>query len=318
MKALAAPALLDLQRRMAAAVMVPLTRNGRVARKTATGLSMAAEAARIIRPNDRMNSLERLEVYSRSYWFRLLDSFTEDFPGVRAIVGEAAFNRLAVAYLSECPSRSFTLRDLGSELMEWLEANPKSLGSRRALAFDMAQLEWAHIVAFDGPEEPMLDPEHLLTPGAGLRFGLQPYITLLELQYPVDELRVAICDNDEGSPGASNTFGNTGSPRRAIKRIAKISKKRRFVAVHRVDGSVYYRRLGLEEFRLLRELRDGLSVGRAIPKAFAESGRAPAEIPALLERWFVAWAHFGWLTVFSKSSSNSRKKKTTRKGERLR
>ena len=77
--------LLETQRNMMAALMVPLGRNARVARKTANGKSMAAEAASIIKPNDRMSSIERLEVYSRGYWFRLLDSFTEDFPGLRAI-----------------------------------------------------------------------------------------------------------------------------------------------------------------------------------------------------------------------------------------
>ena len=54
---------------------------------------MAAEAAQIIKPNDRLSSLERLQIYSRSYWFRILDSFTEDFPGLRAIVGEKQFER---------------------------------------------------------------------------------------------------------------------------------------------------------------------------------------------------------------------------------
>jgi hypothetical protein len=299
--------LLETQRSMAAALMVPLERNGRVARKTADGNSMAAEAARIIKPNDRLSSLERLEIYSRSYWFRLLDSFTDDFPGLRAIVGEKAFERLACAYLRERPSRSFTLRDLGSQLIEWLDENPAFVRSHRALALDMARLEWAHIVAFDGPQDPVLDPEHLLEPGPGLRVGVQPYITLLELQYPVDELRVAIRSNEEGSATASNTFNNgaTHRKRRAIQKVGQARKEQLFVAVHRVDSSVYYRRLEPEEFRLLEALRDGRPVVRAIQEAFCESTRTAEEIPGLLESWFGAWAQFGWLTVFQKKRKGS-------------
>ena len=75
-----------------------------------------------IKPNRRMSSAQRLEIYSRSYWFRILDSLYDDFPGLRAMLGKRAFHRLSRAYLVACPSRSFTLRDLGSRLVEWLRA----------------------------------------------------------------------------------------------------------------------------------------------------------------------------------------------------
>ena len=302
--------LLETQRSMAAALMVPLGRNSRVARKAANGNSMAAEAARIIKPNDRLSSLERLEIYSRSYWFRLLDSFTDDFPGLHAIVGEKAFERLANAYLRERPSRSFTLRDLGSQLIEWLEVNPAFVRRHRALALDMARLEWAHIVAFDGPQYPVLDPEHLLEPRPGLRLGVQPYVTLLELQYPVDELRVAVRSNEEGSATASNAASHR--TRRAVQKVGQARKEQIFVAVHRVNSSVYYRRLEPEEFRLLEALRDGRPVVRAIQEAFGESTRTAEEIPGLLESWFGAWAQFGWLALFDKKAFQKK-----RKGSRL-
>ena len=298
--------LLETQRSMAAALMVPLSGNARVARKTADGRSMAAEAARIIKPNDRLSSLDRLEIYSRSYWFRLLGSFTEDFPGLRAIVGEKAFDRLAIAYLRERPSRSFTLRDLGSDLIEWLGQNPVFVRSQRGLALDMARLEWAHIVAFDGPRHAILDPENLLEPGPSLRVGVQPYITLLELQYPVDELRVAIRSNDEGSATASNTASHC--KRRAIQKVGRASTEQIFVAVHRVDSSVYYRRLEPDEFSLLEALRAGRPILRAIQEVFGESTRTAEEIPGLLESWFGVWAQFGWLTVFQKNRKGSKSK----------
>ena len=64
--------LLDVQRRMAHAMMQPLTASDRIAPKT---------DAEFIKPNDRLSSTERLEIYSRSYWFRVLDSLYDDFPG---------------------------------------------------------------------------------------------------------------------------------------------------------------------------------------------------------------------------------------------
>ena len=59
----------------------------------AAGRSNEREACEFIRPNDRLSSFERLEIYNRQYWFRLFSSFEEDFPGVQAIVGRNGFRR---------------------------------------------------------------------------------------------------------------------------------------------------------------------------------------------------------------------------------
>src|ERR1700744_3613410 len=116
--------LLELQRRMAAAIMAPLGRDDKQSRKTNVDY---------IKPNDRLKSIERLEIYSRSYWYRLIDSMFEDFPGLLAVLGMRAFNKLVRAYLADCPSQSYTLRDLGGRLPEWLRRNKKFAGAKLAV-----------------------------------------------------------------------------------------------------------------------------------------------------------------------------------------
>src|SRR5258708_36439724 len=130
--------LLEVQTRMARAMFQPLTASDRLG----TGAD-----AEYIKPNARLTSIERLEIYSRSYWFRVLDSLYDDFPGLRAVLGPRTFHLLSRAYLADCPSRSFTLRKLGSRLAEWLDRNAQHAGDRFALALDMVRLEWAHIEA---------------------------------------------------------------------------------------------------------------------------------------------------------------------------
>jgi hypothetical protein len=261
--------LLQLQRRMAHAVMQPLRGGDRVTPKT---------DASFIKPNDRLSSVERLEIYSRSYWFRVLDALYDDFPGLRAVIGQRAFHRLSRAYLADCPSRSFTLRNLGSRLEAWLQRNPQFAGSRLALALDMVRLEWAHIEAFDSAGEKVLGPEDLLELGPGLRVTLQPYIRLLALQYPVDELRI------RGTAGAS-----------------RLKPGLIFLAVHRMNFTVYYRRIAPEEYRLLTGLHDGQTVGRAIREAFRNSSASAEEQQSMLEKWFAVWAQLGWLCPPTKS-----------------
>lgn len=298
--------LLETQRRMAAALMLPLTSSGRIAKRTRRGDLMSKEVAGIVKPNERLSSLERLEIYSRSYWFRLLDSFKEDFPGLEAVLGSRGFDRMAVAYLDQCPSRSFTLRDLGSQLEGWLGAHPEYAGRNRDLALDMVRLEWAHIEAFDGPEGKVLGPEDLAELTPTLRAGVQPYITLLELNYPVDKLRVAIKAAGEGSSAASNVA--VRKRRHAVQQAHRSKPERSFLAMHRLDSIVYYRRLSEDEFRLLRALRSGQSIVASIRAAFDGSSTKVDDVPVLLKSWFSAWARFGWLTAPSKHRRLKNKK----------
>ena len=79
-------------------------------------------AESFIAPNSRLSAFERLEIYNRQYWFRVLGALAEDFPALRAVVGGSAFEALSIAYLTAHPSRSFSLRNLGLMLAEWLVA----------------------------------------------------------------------------------------------------------------------------------------------------------------------------------------------------
>jgi len=286
--------LLELQQRMMKVVMRPLTSSDRIAPKTPDGRLMLVEVSEFITPNDRLTAIERLEIYSRSYWFRLLESLRDDFPGLLAVLGKRAFDRLSRAYLADCPSQSFTLRNLGSRLEGWLRRNPRYVGGRQALALDMARLEWAHIEAFDSAAEKVLGPEDMLELGPGFRAGLQPYIRLLALDYPVDGLRIQVNHATEEHGAASN--GVLKRKQRSLsQRVTRMKRERTYLAVHRVDSAVYYRRITAEEYGLLNALREGQRFARAIRTGFKGSPVASGEQPSMLEKWFAAWAELGWL-----------------------
>ena len=278
--------LLELQQRMAGAIMAPLGPADRLAR------ALHSEADSIVKPNARLTSPERLEIYARSYWCRVLDSLFDDFPGLRAILGARAFAKLARAYLAEMPSQSFTLRDLGSRLPGWLSRHPEHAGKNPVLALDMVRLEWAHVVAFDGPAERVLGPEDLLELDANMTFRVQPYITILALQYPVDDLHLRVSELAEGHGEASNAVLRQ-TQRRAVRRFS-IKPEATYVAVHRMDESVYYRRLDAHEFQLLETLQTGTPLGEAIDSVFGESDLPLEELRGKVEGWFRSWAEAGW------------------------
>jgi hypothetical protein len=290
--------LKQIQRLMATALMMPLTRSGHIAHRTGgikgkPAKSMAAEAAAFIKPNSRLTSLERLDIYSRSYWFRLMGSMREDFPGLLAAVGSTAFECLSRAYLAECPSQSFTLRNLGSRLHAWLRRNPRYAGATIGLALDMVRLEWAHIEAFDGCANKALGSEDLTFLAEGSCLNVQPHLQLLVLKFPVDELRIQV--NRAMSDDDSESNKVPQSTRRLARREARLSPTPIFLAVHRFDSNVYYRRIAFEEYCLLNALRQGRSIGEAVGKAFARSPESLDRQCSLLSSWFATWAELGWL-----------------------
>ena len=286
--------LKTLQRTMARAVMQPLTRSERMQQTAPNGTPMRSYAARFVKPNDRLTSFERLEIYNRQYWFRLLSSMVEDFPGLRAVLGERRFEEMCKAYITGCPSRSFTLRNLGARLESWLRKHPKWAGAKQALALDIARLEWADIEAFDGKAVPALRPEHLAgTTEARLRLKLQPYVQLLGLKYPVDDLLLEVRKDDEDTDFASNAFQEKRK-RKRVQAVAKLKPAPIFLAVHRMDYSVYFRRIEPEEFAILSALRAGKPLDKAVGAGLRKTAIPLEQRAPSVQQWFQNWAALGW------------------------
>lgn len=272
---------------------------------------MEALAASIIKPNDRLTSIERLEIYNRQYWFRLLDCLYDDYPGVREILGERRFMKLAKAYLARHPSRSYSLRDLGKHLARFLHeggGEPEwSNGDGEAvlMAQDMARFEWAQIVAFDGAAMTSITPDHILNEAPStLRFGLQPYVSLLKLRYAVDEFSVALKKDEALRNEASHAVDappKSKLPRRG-RRLP--TRERVWLAVHRCDNLIYFKRLEPEAFHLLRALRCGLPLEQACEKAITMSRRSDVDWAEKIREWFACWASLGWLTLVNNNTQD--------------
>jgi hypothetical protein len=302
--------LAALQKAVARAVMQPLTRNERMQRVAPGGGRMQAYATRYIKPNDRLTSFERLEIYNRQYWFRVLGGLAEDFPGLRTVLGSQRFEAMCKAYLTDCPSRSFTLRNLGARLEAWLRQNPSWIRDRRVLALDMVRLEWADIEAFDGQAKSPLRSEDLREIDASnLRLSIQPYVQLLELHYPVDDLVLDVKHGDDTADFASNAVQERRK-RSKVRAVAKLKPAQIFLAVHRLDFSVYFRRIEREEFLLLNAVRSGKTIERAIELAFRKSSVVPEERAAFVQHSFQTWATLGW---FCRPEENVRGEKVREK-----
>lgn len=291
--------LTALQKQMSAAVMRPLTRNEQMRRRDRDGNSVAAEAGSFIKPNDRLSSFERLEIYNRQYWFRVFSSFEEDFPGLKAIIGMRRFERLMRAYLEANPSRSFTLRNLGSSLVSWLQKNPQYAEPYADSAIAIASLEWAHIEAFDNAKLPSLAPEAIAALADSSRLALQPFVRLVETAYAVDDALIAIKDTAHAAGTQSSNAVAIHLVRRTRSRRPR--REQIYLAVHRHDDTVYYKRLAREDFLLLRAFESNATLDEAIDAAFTNSEIAEADRPAHIQSAFHYLMQMEWLCEPSSS-----------------
>jgi hypothetical protein len=284
--------LLELQRRMAEDVTRPLTPDFQMQPSTSEGKSTQELANTYIKPNDRLSSFDRLEIYNRQYWFRVIGAVSEDFPAIAAILGPKKFDTMVLAYLRENPSTSFTLRNLGSKLPKWLESHPEFYPRRHSLLLDVARLEWAYVEAFDGADLSPLTAADFGDLGAASQLSLQPYLQLLDLRYPVDELVLAVHRQTAPSDIMSNAVTERKQARRT--RLPAMRRSQIHLAVHRYNNSVYYRRIDPEAFRLLSALQSGTLLGPALDVAFSESSLAPEDQAAKIQEYFAHASELGW------------------------
>lgn len=294
-----AMSLADLQREMAAAIMMPLTPDEEMRTSAPDGRPMSEVAERFIAPNSRLTAFERLEIYNRQYWFRLLTALAEDFPALRAVVGASAFEGLATDYLTTHPSRSFSLRNLGSNLPEWLAGHPQYAGRRQRLAIDVVKIEWAFIEAFDNAQNPPLTLDQIATLDGGSRLGLQPHLRLLALDYAADDLVLALHKEQTRSTSEAGVKHEDDpeldhDPARPAP-LPGLRRRLTWVAGHRQDNAVYFCRMEREEFLTLTALGAGKSLGEALEEGFCDSARPAARRPKLVQAWFSRWALLGWI-----------------------
>ena len=282
-----------LQREMAAAIMLPLTPDEEMRAKAPDGRSMASVAESFIASNSRLSAFERLEIYNRQYWFRVQGALAEDFPALQLILGARAFEVLSVAYLTAHPSRSFTLRNLGSQLVDWLAQNPRWAGRRHRLALDVARIEWNFVEAFDSEALTPLTLDQIAALDSASTLALQPHLRLLALDYPADDLVLGLRDRQKRESTEAG-LREVEAPVAPAK-LSRLPRRPTWLAAHRVDLAVYYRRLDHGEFLTLSALRQGTPIAQALEVGFDNARIPDSRRPEVVRNWFTAWAELGWL-----------------------
>jgi hypothetical protein len=144
----------------------------------------------VIQQQGKLRPEERLDIYAQMYCARLLDTLTEDFPRVAAILGEEQFREIGRVYLRRFPSTHPSLRYLGTHFAEFLTLHP--IGTSLPFLADLARLERARLDVFDAPDAAPLRLEDLqavpANAWASIRFQLIPALQTLTCAWPVQAI----------------------------------------------------------------------------------------------------------------------------------
>lgn len=146
------------------------------------------EAARYVESSSRLNATERLAIYQRSYYLRILKCMREQFPALCHALGTELFTDFAREYLQARPPESYTLYDLGRRFPSYLEETRPDRGAEGREIWidflaDLARFERQLFVMFDAPGHEGKPYAHEGVPDGRLR--LQPCFALGDYRFPV-------------------------------------------------------------------------------------------------------------------------------------
>ena len=126
-----------------------------------------------------------------------------------------------------------------------------------------------------------------------LRLGVQPYVTLLELDWPLDDFSIAL--KKRKVRGEASNAVDTAIPRTAERRVALPKREHVYVAVHRWENSIYYKRLEVGGYRILTALRDGRTIAEACVAAISADPDPAIKWESRIKAWFENWTRVAWL-----------------------
>jgi hypothetical protein len=241
------------------------------------GEATRARVREVVAGNERLSPEAQAEIYREQFWLRHRDSLYEDLPALAHLLGDAAFEALARAYLASCPPDSWTLRDLPLKLPAFADAYRDFPPELAAAARDVCRFEVAFVPLFDGPERAPVELAKVQAVPADAweraRIELHPGLTLLRLGHAAHVLRGALRAGEAPARELAPCPAWLGMWRGG-------------------DGRVHYVELEPRELELLGALREGLPLGEACARAAGDSGD---DLDAALMGWFARWAERGWV-----------------------
>jgi hypothetical protein len=246
---------------------------------------VAAIARAHVAGNDRLSPVEQADIYREQFWLRHVAALTEDYPTVRALLGEDAFDRLLHGYLTAHPPRTPSLRELGADIAPfastWDGWSSLPEGTRER-ALELLAYEQCFIDLFDGPDVPPLDAKKLASVSEDAweraRLVTNPVLARLHLRWPVHLFRIALMEAGDGEPPVFPAARDVS------------------LVLYRVEWTIRYDEVEPAALALLDALAAGEPLGAACERVAGALAAEEAEsFGDKVGPWFQDWTAKGWI-----------------------
>lgn len=204
---------------------------------------------------------KQLGVYVNAYRWRLFDVVAEDYPVLKAYLGEDKFDTLINDFISAVPPQHFNV----ARYAALLAAYQRIHATHDTFSEELCALETAIAQLANAEEVEALRPEHLA--GTTAETLMESHLTprkslqLFAFEHPVNEYYKAVKEETQ---------------------LPAITQQPSFLAVFRHEDVMWRMDLEEQEYRLLSALFSGITVGEALG-ALDES--AAANISEYFSRW---------------------------------
>ena len=244
--------------------------------REARAAHLDASLEEVVLATGELDAAGHMNVYAEAYVLRLAEILENDFPALRAALGEPTFQELARAYVAARPSSHYSLNVFGAALPEFLASGDAPALRPKPFLVELARLERTLEEVFDAPENGVLDADALLAvpedawPEA--RLVPRPTLRLCAFEHPVDAWYTAFREGDvRAFPPAQPSW----------------------LAVHRREFRIWRQRLTRERYVLLDAMVRGEPLGAALEACAALPGIDPAVLAASVGGWFQEWTAEG-------------------------
>jgi Putative DNA-binding domain len=233
-------------------------------------LGRSQDILRSVRGNTRESAETMFGVYRNAYWARLAEALGNDLPGLKALMGDVAFDTMARAYVARHPSRHPSIRWAGRHLAEFLSAEAPYRDE--PWFADMARFDWALAFAFDAADAPAAGLADLVgVPPefwGSIRLTFHPTLDAFGIATPVDEARPQLLENSG-------------------IRLDRAARCKRAIMAWRIEHDVKFRGIEPLEFSALQAMQGGATFGDLCELVVGEVDpeTAPLRAAQILQGW---------------------------------
>ena len=186
---------------------------------------------------------KQIDIYINAYRYRLYDVIAEDYPVLKAYLGNDIFHDLIWGFVNNQYSDNFNIARLALKLPNFLHHTmPKNI-----FAYELCLLETRIVYVADLLETPALELHHLdgITPEILMDINLYPRkaLELMRFTYPVNNYYQSVMNQEN---------------------IKKPRKKVTFLVIFRHDDVMWRMPLEKIEYDLLKQLFNGVKIGDAL------------------------------------------------------